>query len=100
MMSYYRPMCHVSPKVFMEPDKLINKGIIKKLIPFYTNTDIIFPPSRNVFVSNPDDRRVKVVVDKFDEFFVRPVKPEPSTCTNGSLNDCLIENIEEILSLV
>ena len=42
-MVYYRPVCHVSPKVFLDSDKLVNKGIIKKLIPCYTSKDVNSP---------------------------------------------------------
>ena len=99
-MVYYRPVCHVSPKVFLESDKLINKGIIKKLIPCYTSRDVIFPRNNYSFSSNPEDRRVKVIVDNFDKFFIEPVKPTPSVCPNDALNECLIDNIDDIMMLI
>lgn len=99
-MVYYRPVCHVSPKVFLQSDKLINKGIIKKLIPYYTSMDINFPRSNYRFSSNPEDRKVKVIVDNFDKFFVEPIKPTPSTCSNDALNECLIDNIDDIMMLI
>lgn len=99
-MVYYRPVCHVSPKVFLESDKLINKGIIKKLIPYYTSRDINFPMSNYSFSSNPEDRKVKVIVDNFNKFFIEPIKPTPSTCSNDTLNECLIDNIDDIMMLI
>ena len=99
-MVYYRPVCHVSPKVFLGPDKLINKGIIKKLIPYYTSRDVNFPRNNYSFSSNPEDRKVKVIVDNFDKFFIEPIKPTPSTTTNDALNECLIDNIEDIMMLI
>lgn len=99
-MVYYRPVCHVSPKVFLESDKLINKGIIKKLIPYYTSKDIYFPRNNYSFSSNPEDRKVKVIVDNFDKFFIEPIKPTPSTCSNDALNECLINNIDDIMMLI
>ena len=99
-MVYYRPVCHISPKVFLESDKLINKGIIKKLIPCYTNRDVDFPRRGYSFSSNPEDKRVKVIVDNFDKFFIKPVKPTLSTCPNDALNKCLIDNIEDIMMLI
>ena len=99
-MVYYRPVCHVSPKVFLESDKLINKGIIKKLIPYYTNRDINPPRSNYNFSSNLEDRKVKVIVDDFNKFFIEPIKPTPSTCSNDALNECLIDNIDDIMMLV
>ena len=100
IMVYYRPVCHISPKVFLESDKLINKGIIKKLIPCYTNRDVVFPRDSYRFSSNPEDKRVKVIVDNFDKFFIEPVKPTLSTYPNDALNECLIDNIEDIMMLI
>lgn len=99
-MVYYRPVCHVSPKVFLESNKLINKGIIKKLIPYYTSRDINFPRNDYRFISNPEDRKVKVIVDNFDKFFVEPIKPTPSACSNDALNECLIDNIDDIMMMM
>ena len=97
-MVYYRPVCHVSPKVFLESDKLINKGIIKKLIPFYTSEEVMFPDC--MFDVNPESKKVKVVVDNFDKFFIEPIKPTPSAITNDALNECLIDNMDDIMMLI
>lgn len=99
-MVYYRPVCHVSPKVFLESDKLINKGIIKKLIPYYTSRDVNFPRNNYSFSSNPEDRKVKIIVDNFNKFFIEPIKPTPSACSNDTLNECLIDNIDDIMMLI
>lgn len=97
-MVYYRPVCHVSPKVFLESNKLINKGIIKKLIPFYTSREVSFP--NYIFDANPESKKVKVVVDNFDKFFIEPIKPTPSAITNDALNECLIDNMGDIMMLI
>lgn len=97
-MVYYRPVCHVSPKVFLESDKLINKGIIKKLIPFYTSKEVSLP--NRMFGVNPESKKVKVVVDNFDKFFIEPIKPTPSATTNDALNECLIDNMDDIMMLI
>ena len=97
---YYRTVCHVSPVVFTEPNKLINKGIIKKLIPLYTTMDIHFP-NVSVGISNsPDSRKVEVIIDDFSKFFISPIVPTPSKCSNDALNKCLNDNIEDILYLI
>lgn len=98
---YYRPVCYVHPKVFEEPTKLLNKGIITKLIPFYTNVEIDAPHhSRDHFLNNFEDKKVKVVIDNFDRFFTRPIKPTPSTCSNEVLNECLVDNVEDIIMML
>ena len=99
-MVYYRPVCHVSPKVFLEPDKLVNRGIIKKLIPCYTSNDVNPPLYNYRFSSDLEDKKVQVIVDNFDKFFIEPIKPTPSTCSNYALNECLIDNIDDIMMLI
>lgn len=96
--AYYRPVCYVSPRVFEEPNTIVNKGIIKKLIPFYTSHNMDFP--LGLFRDKAEDRKVQVVIDNFDRFFIKPVKPSPSTCSNELLNQCLIDNIEDIMMLI
>lgn len=96
--AYYRPVCYVSPRVFEEPNTIVNKGIIKKLIPFYTSHNMDFP--LGLFRDKAEDKKVQVVIDNFDRFFVKPVKPSPSTCSNELLNQCLIDNIEDIMMLI
>lgn len=99
-MVYYRPVCHVSPKVFLEPDKLVNKGIIKKLIPCYISRDVNYLTGSYGFSSDLEDRKVQVIVDNFDKFFIEPIKPTPSNCSNDVLNECLIDNIDDIMMLI
>lgn len=99
-MKYYRAICHVSPVVFAEPNKLINKGIIKKLIPLYATMDINFPNGNYGISSSPDSRKVEVIIDDFSKFFISPIAPTPSKCSNDALNKCLNDNIEDILYLI
>lgn len=97
---YYRPVIYVSPIVFEESDRLINKGIIKKLIPYYVNRNIIFPSSRHGFRSIPEDNKAMVIVDKLDRFFIKPIAPKPQNDIEESLNECLVDNIEDILAMI
>lgn len=98
---YYRPIIHVSPEVLSNSDKLVCKGIITKLLPLFTHENIYFPDPINEvypFTSIPEDRKAKVIIDNFDNFFVEPIKPKPSTCSNEALNQCLIDNIEDVVT--
>ena len=99
-MQYYRAICHVSPVVFAEPNKLINRGIIKKLIPLYTTMDTNFPTVNCGISNSPDSRKVEVIIDDFSKFFITPIAPTPSKCSNDALNKCLNDNIEDILYLI
>ena len=101
VLTYYRPVCHINPKVFIESDKLVNKGIIKKLIPYYSNYDTCFPRGiRRNTNNDPESEKVKVIIDDFSHLFIEPVKPTPSSCSNESLNQCLVDNVEDILALI
>lgn len=102
---YYKPVIYVSPIVFTEPNKLINKGIIKQIIPFYTDRGIIFPnPGSIDFLADTTDiekdSKAAVIIDNMDRFFVKPTVPKPQSCTMEALNECLVDNIEDILRLV
>ena len=102
LMKYYRAVCHIHPKVFLE-DNMINKGIIKKIIPIYANRNIMFPTAQGVFSSvdtEENSRKVQIIIDKFDNFFYSPVKPTPSTCSDDILNQCLVDNLEEIVDFI
>lgn len=99
-MQYYKGICHISPTVFTEPDKLVNKGIIKKLIPLYTTRDVCYPICNSDIEDNLDSRKVEVVIEDFSKFFITPIAPTPSKCSNDTLNKCLNDNIEDILSLI
>ena len=86
----------------MEPSKLINKGIIKKIIPYYSNNALLFPSiiSGYVNVNTVKSNRAAVIIDDMDKFFVKPTVPKPQSCTMESLNQCLVDNIEDVLQLV
>lgn len=99
---YCRPIIYVNPIVFMEPSKLINKGIIKKVIPYYSNNALLFPSiiSGYVNINTVKSNRAAVIIDDMDKFFVKPTVPKPQSCTMESLNQCLVDNIEDVLQLV
>lgn len=99
-MVYCRPVIYVSPKVFEESDRLINKGIIKKLIPYCVNREMRFPSPMHGFRSIPEDSKAMVIVDKLDRFFIKPIAPKPQNDIEESLNECLVDNIEDILQMI
>lgn len=101
--AYFRPIVYINPIVFTESDKLINKGIIKKIIPYYTGRGIIFPNSRyDTFcdLTNEENEKAAVIIDNPDRFFVKPTVPKPQSCTTESLNECLVNNIDDILAML
>ena len=99
-LEYYKIICRVSPKVFVAPTKLINKGIISKLIPLYTNNNIWFPAIDKCFRFTTINvaSRVEVIINDFNEFFTTPVAPIPGKSNSADFNKCLNDNIEDILN--
>lgn len=100
--SALRVICHVSPKVFLHQDRLIEKTIIKKIIPF-CSTKII---ERRDAIRNPaysEDHphivgtSIKVVIDDCSNFVVRPIPPKPSTTCDGQLGKLVTDYIEEVI---
>lgn len=104
-MAYFRPVIYVNPIVFTESDKLINKGIIKKIIPYYTDRGIYFPnPRYSLFCvdseNNQESRKAIVIIDNPNRFFIKPTMPKPQSCTTESLNECLVNNVDDILAML
>ena len=97
-----RCICHVSPKVFMNQDKLVEKTIIKKIIPF-CSTKVL--ERRDMLRNNAYSESrpfilgttIKVVIDDCSGFVVKPVVPSPSVDINQELNKLIADNIGEVL---
>lgn len=95
---YDKIICRVSPNVFLEPNKLIHKGIIKYIIPFMQEGIIDIPNYVRFRREGPLSRQV--IIEDFSDWFISPVKPNPSENINDSLNDCLVDNLEEIMNII
>ena len=76
-----RCVLKVSPKVFGS-DGLLEKAVVKKLIPYYTT-------------SNQDGRTVRVEIDDIDSYVVRPVTPKANVLQ--SFKDIMRTFKDEIL---
>lgn len=92
---------YINPSVFLV-DGIIEKGIIKTIIPFYVEKGItLYIPFRNInkqFKRGENGKIIPEVIikDFTDDFFVRPSKPKPSTFTRDKVNDFLLEHIDDI----
>lgn len=98
-----RYICHISPNVFTHQDRLVEKTIIKKIIPFCSTKTI----EREDICRNPaySDHRpsilgttIKVVIDDCSSFTVKPIPPSPSVDTNKVLNELVKDNVSEIVN--
>lgn len=99
-MDYYKPVIRISPEVFLNESGLIHKSILKKIIPYYLTHSM---KKVNNYSSTFRDRIPKntvphILVEDSSRFIESPVLPNPNTCSNESLNELLIDNIQDVLN--
>ena len=98
-MSYYKPIIHVSPQVFLRGEGLIDKTILKKIIPFYLSDGIDGIYTHAYFGNNiPTGTKPQILIDDVSKFIETPVKPTPQKCSDDVLNQILIDNIDDVLN--
>ena len=97
-MSYYKPIIHVSPQVFLRGGGLIEKSILKKIIPFYLSHDIDSVGNHAFFSDNLRGTKPQILIDDVSRFIEKPIKPTPQKCSNEVLNQLLVDNIDDVLS--
>ena len=98
-MSYYKPIVHVSPQVFLRGESLMDKSILKKIIPFYISHNIDSVNTRAFFRNDiPEGTKPQILIDDVNGFIEKPVKPTPQKCSDDVLNQLLIDNIDDVLN--
>ena len=98
-MSYYKPIIHVSPQVFLMGGGLIEKSILKRIIPFYVSQDIDPVWADSDFVNDiPEGTKPQILIDDVSKLIENPVKPTPQKCSDDVLNQILIDNIDDVLN--
>lgn len=100
VMSYYKPIIHVSPQVFLRGEGLIDKSILKKIIPFYVSHTIDLVSTTNYnFVSDiPEGTKPQILIDDVSKLIENPVKPTPQKCSDDVLNQILADNADDVLN--
>lgn len=99
VMSYYKPVIHVSPQVFLRGEGLIDKSILKKIIPFYVSHNIDSVSTRAYFRSDiPEGTKPQILIDDVSKFIENPVKPTPQRCSDDVLNQILADNADDVLN--
>ena len=99
VMSYYKPIIHVSPQVFLKGDGLIDKSILKKIIPFYLSQNICQTCANPDFVSDiPEGTKPQILIDDVSKLIERPVKPTPQKYSDDVLNQILADNADDVLN--
>lgn len=101
IMSYYKPVVHVSPQVFLDGNGLISKSILKKVIPLYVSHNILSVNTPSYFRSDiPDNTKPQILIDDVSGYIEEPIKPTPQKCSDEVLNQILIDNIDEVLNQI
>ena len=99
VMSYYKPIIHVSSQVFLRGEGLINKSILKKIIPFYVSQNIGPVYTNPSFVSDiPEGTKPQILIDDVSKLIENPVKPTPQKCSDDVLNQILADNADDVLN--
>ena len=99
VMSYYKPIIHVSPQVFLMGEGLIEKSILKRIIPFYVSQDIDPVWADSDFVNDiPEGTKPQILIDDVSKLIENPVKPTPQKCSDDVLNQILADNVDDVLN--
>ena len=96
--SIERINCRISPKVFEHQDRIIEKTIVKKIIPFCVSYSVA---RRDIYLScseyNCVDKTIQVIIDDCSSFIHTATIPKPSLLTEDKIKSFLVENINEII---
>lgn len=105
-MSVVRPVCYVSPTVFVNGD-ILSKAIIKKVIPYISLHGISAPYGVSVLSNTNELRNVSVTIAPINGFIISPTKPgtiksldkKPDTIENldNSIWDFLLKNVNDLV---
>lgn len=89
---FLRTNVRINPTV-LDSNNVLEKSIVKKLLNFYSTTEIDLYRTNGVDLRNK--KTARIIIDNFDEFFVSPVTPKVGECNNDILNDILVNNIKD-----
>ena len=98
LMSYYKPIIHVSPQVFLRSDSLIDKSILKKIIPFYVSQNISVSTNIGFVDDIPEGTKPQILIDDVSKLIETPVKPTPQKYSDDALNQILVDNVNDVLN--
>ena len=99
VMSYYKPIIHVSPQVFLRGEGLIEKSILKKSSPFdiAQNSDPVRAET-DLFSDIPEGTKPQILSDDVSKLIENPLKPTPQKCSDDMLNQILVDNADDVLN--
>ena len=91
-MSFVRPVCYVSPTIFVNGD-ILSKAIIKKVIPYISLHGISVPYRDRILFNTSEFRNVTVTIAPIKGFIVSPTKPGTTKSLDGKPDT--IENLDD-----
>lgn len=98
VIKYIQPTVYVDPKVFINCDDLMNRYIIRKLMPFYLTHSIrTYSVNRSISDTSSVSSTPKIEIENLSRFVDGPITPDPQNGTNDKLNELLVDNIEDVL---
>lgn len=100
MMRYTKVTIYVHPKVFLEPNGLMQKAINKNIVPFYLTNNVSLTPQFDSFMFSSDITPQVIIADMTKKFIETPSKPTPKNCSNEMINKMLNDNIEDVLDII
>lgn len=81
------PKCHFSYKVFENSAEIVEKTLIKQLIPFYSKNHVAVGPS---YTASP----VELLIEHTDSMVVKPQTPTISMGNPAIFNDTILHHYE------
>ena len=91
-MSFVRPVCYVSPTVFVNGD-ILSKAIIRKVIPYISLHGISVPYRDRILFNTSEFKNVTVTIAPIKGFIVSPTKPGTTKSLDGKPDT--IENLDD-----
>lgn len=95
---YSNSILRVSHWVFEHQQEFMAKAIIQKIIPLCLDEHTVYGNNFS-FVGRVMDK-CQIVIDDYSSVVVKPTKPSPNSCSDERLNQILVDNIDDIISLV
>lgn len=90
--------CRVSPRVFQHQDYIIEKTIIKKVLPYCATHVTSENDYCGVDTSQADGNTIKVIIEDINKLFIhRIVSPKISDFTSDTIHELLVRNMDEII---
>lgn len=95
--SVVRPVCYISPTVFVNGD-ILSKAIIKKVVPYISLHGISVPNIGRLPFNNTNEfRNVTVTIAPIKGFIVSPTKPGTIKNLDSSIWEFLRKNISDLI---